>query len=291
MRLQIKSFIVPSLLSGMLMYCPLAARASIIGYWQMSEGSGTTVQDSSINGNTGTLTAGGGHSPVWTTGPFGPTDSAVAMQGYSDRIVVPLTNSLGLTSDFTVSMWADATFLDSYPYLIEMSNDSQGSSREWFIQGDNSGSDQMYVWSDVNGNWQHGLGFKVGGGGTALNTWHNYTFSYTQSTGTFQSYVDGTLESTIHINGDPSMPGFTDIEIGGSGKSAFDSWEGGVSDVLILNNAVSSSDVTAIMNQSYAGMDSAAPEPSSSLLVAGAIGLLTMALHRRRRLVPLAAKR
>ncbi len=84
------------------------------------------------------------------------------------------------------------------------------------------------------------------------------------------------------------MPGFTDIEIGGSGRSAFDSWEGGVSDVLILNNAVSFSDVTAIMNQTYPGMDSAAPEPSSiTLLVAvGRLALLAIALQRRLLRVP-----
>jgi len=268
-----------------------SAQAAIVGFWGMAEGAGTTVADGSGNGNTGTLTAGGGGTPSWGTATYdGSVDNVVNTHGYQDRIVVGNTApllaggvaNLGITGDFTVAMWANASYLGSYPYLIEMSNNSTGSARQWFIQGDNSGGDQMYVWSDANIAWKKGLGFKVGGGGNA-NAWHQYTFTYTKSTGQFLSYVDGTLKSTLSIGANQTMPGFTSVQIGGSGRTAFDSWEGGIDDVLILNNSVSASDVTNIMNETGA-YALEVPLPAAAWTGLTLLGGLAIARYRRNKL-------
>jgi len=39
--------------------------SNLVGYWKMNEGSGTTVEDLSVNDNHGTLTAGTGTLPTW----------------------------------------------------------------------------------------------------------------------------------------------------------------------------------------------------------------------------------
>ena len=41
-------------------------QSGLVGYWRMEEGSGTTVEDSSGNGNHGTLTTEGTGIPTWT---------------------------------------------------------------------------------------------------------------------------------------------------------------------------------------------------------------------------------
>ena len=44
-----------------------AARADLVGWWKLDEGSGTTTYDSSGNGNHGTLTEGTAGFPEWKT--------------------------------------------------------------------------------------------------------------------------------------------------------------------------------------------------------------------------------
>jgi hypothetical protein len=262
---------------------PGAAQASIVGLWKMDEGNGLTAHDSSVNANNGVLDAGGQNQPSsWGVGPLGNPDKAVYFKGFTDRIVVNPVN-FSLTGDFTIAMWAKADFLGFYPYLIEMTNDANGGARQWFIQGDSNGGDQMYVFSDVDNNWKRGLGFKVGGGAISDQGWHHYTFTYTKATGNFVAYVDAGLpKASLFIAGSPAMPNFTSILIGGKNQN-FTSWEGPISDVLILNNAVSASDVTAIMNQTYPGLQAeSAPEPST--FVMAVVGLAGLALAARRKL-------
>ena len=42
----------------------LALDPAILGFWKLDDGTGTIAQDSSVNGNDGTLTNG----PTWSTG-------------------------------------------------------------------------------------------------------------------------------------------------------------------------------------------------------------------------------
>ncbi len=51
-----------------------AARAKLVGWWRLDEGSGTTAVDSSGGGNDGTFSG----SPQWTTGKVGGALSSTA---------------------------------------------------------------------------------------------------------------------------------------------------------------------------------------------------------------------
>ena len=57
-----------------------APTAGLVGYWLFNEGSGTTVQDSSGNSNTGTLVNG----PIWVTGRYGPGLNFDGVNDYVD---------------------------------------------------------------------------------------------------------------------------------------------------------------------------------------------------------------
>jgi autotransporter-associated beta strand protein len=132
-----------------------------------------------------------------------------------------------------------------YPFTL--SNNANGDARQWFIQSDNGGGDQMYMWSDASAAWQKGLGFKVGGGGDA-HAWHHYALTY--SGGTVTSYVDGTFKGTYAIAGSPNIPSFTHLLVGGR-NAAWSSWEGPIDDVVVFNSV---EDVTLIKAGTHPAM-------------------------------------
>src|SRR3989344_4445776 len=66
----------------------VAPTNGLIGYWNFDEGSGTIAEDSSGNGNTGTLVNGS----TWTTGKVG--SGAVSFDGVNDEVTMPHNSSL-----------------------------------------------------------------------------------------------------------------------------------------------------------------------------------------------------
>lgn len=264
---------------------PTVSRAALAGYWGFDTlvNSNTQTNDYTASANIGTLFAGTGGAPTLglSTKPYltSYTDNALTFHGYTDRVDIPISTSLSLTNAFTFSVWAKADSLGSYPYMLLFSNDSGGSARQWFIQGDSGGGDQMYMWSDANTAWRKGLGFKVGGSGTANLNWHNYAFVY--SGGVVTPYVDGVAKTAQTIGGSPNFPSFTHLIIGGKNQ-AFTSWEGPIDDVAIFNTALSPTEVGQIYSGTNAAINAVLPVPEPSSLLLLSLGGLGLAFHRKR---------
>lgn len=277
-----RALLVPSALVALGLACPNTTRAALVGYWGFNEGTGLIASDSTASNNDGTLNAGSqGTMPTWAVGRTGnPGDFALDFKGFTDRVVVPITTSLALTNAFTIAYWAKSDFLNSYPYNLLFTNDVNGTARQWFIQGSNSGSDQMYMWSDADTNWRKALGFKEGGTGTANLLWNHYAFSY--SGGVVTPYVNGVAMTAQVIAGSPNFPSFTHLLIGGKNQN-FTSFEGLMDEVVIFNQASNAATITTIMNGTNAEMlaVNAVPERTTTLLCLAlcAIG----ALRRRAR--------
>lgn len=73
--------------------------SGLAGYWKLDEGSGTSTVDSSVSGNTGTLTNG----PTWGTGQLG---SAVTFDGTNDYVTAGSSSALDFsTNTYTLSAW------------------------------------------------------------------------------------------------------------------------------------------------------------------------------------------
>ncbi|MBD3155046.1 MAG: DUF2341 domain-containing protein, partial [Candidatus Aenigmarchaeota archaeon] len=74
---------------------------SLVGYWNFSEASGTTVNDSSSYGNNGTVT--GGLKSI--TGRYGD-----ALEfNTTNNVSIPFSQSLNLTDNFTIEMWVNSS--------------------------------------------------------------------------------------------------------------------------------------------------------------------------------------
>ena len=73
----------------------IVGESSLIGYWKFNEGSGTTVEDSSGNGNDGTING----DATWTTGKNG---GGLDFDGLDDYVDV---GDIDLTDAFTIAAW------------------------------------------------------------------------------------------------------------------------------------------------------------------------------------------
>jgi hypothetical protein len=102
--------------SGDRSYCPpgdSTATCGPVGEWNFEEKQGTTANDSTGNGNTGTLTSG----PAWTTGKIG---AGVSLDGVDDYINVPFSTSLDFsgTNKMTVSTWYKTSEVKSDAFIV-----------------------------------------------------------------------------------------------------------------------------------------------------------------------------
>ncbi|OGG01584.1 hypothetical protein A2Z33_04545 [Candidatus Gottesmanbacteria bacterium RBG_16_52_11] len=133
--------------SGSDAYCPPGqgtACTAPVGEWEFDENTGTTANDTSGNGKTGTLTAG----PVWTTGKIG---SSVRFDGTDDFIDV----GSGPSTVKTVSFWVNPQTSTEYPV------DLNGSAYVWINAGAVTAqgftSPTIYVNGLVNGSVSTGV--------------------------------------------------------------------------------------------------------------------------------------
>lgn len=85
------------------MYKEIGTHTNLKAYYQMSNGTGTTLTDNSGNGNTGTLI----DSPEWKlSGCFAGSRQALSFDGTNDYISVPDNASLNMgTGNFTYEFW------------------------------------------------------------------------------------------------------------------------------------------------------------------------------------------
>jgi hypothetical protein len=99
------TMIVGLCFSTILIFLPRvkAAGPAPVGYWKFDEVSGTIANDSSDNGNTGTLNNG----PQWVDGVIG---NALKFDGVDDYIYVPHSSSLDIIGNqMTVEFWMKLT--------------------------------------------------------------------------------------------------------------------------------------------------------------------------------------
>ena len=158
-----------------------ASSSGLVAAYAFDEGTGTTVTDSSGNGNNGTVANG-----TWsTTGKYG---DALKFNGTSTRVTIPNSASLQLSTGMTLEAWVDPSTVN-------------GSWRDVVYKG----NDNYYLEAtSTNASFPDG-GLIAGGSyadafGTAkltANAWAFLTETYDGST--LRLYMNGTqVASTAH---------------------------------------------------------------------------------------------
>ena len=154
-----------------------------VGYWKLDEHSGSTANDSSGNGNTGTITGAS-----WTNGKFG---ASLNFDGSGDYSTIANENNFDFerTTPFSVGMWINSTDTDTNNVFLSKYNGTNGY--EMYISGENL---YFQIGNTFFSNWMrvHSTQDVVDG------NWHYIAVSYTgTSTAAGVSiYIDGVKVTT-----------------------------------------------------------------------------------------------
>lgn len=204
--------------------------SGLAGYWKLDDGSGTSVTDSSVNGNTGTLTNG----PTWGTGQIG---GGADLDGTNDYISVTTSTpaNLNLTDSFSLSMWFKANTVGTSQTLFSaglLNNNKGFQIQTSSCTGGNSGN--ICIERNVAGGNEQ---IRALGAAYATGTW-NHLVVTVQGTAVVM-YVNGanwglTGSWTGNIN---SYLG-TAYEIGRRLDGA-QTWNGSIDEVRVYNRVLS----------------------------------------------------
>ena len=208
--------------------------ADAVGIWLFDNGPGDVAEDSSENGNDGTLK----NDPTWVDGKFG---KALDFDGVDDVVNIEFPN-IALTS-WTVAAWI-------YPRNLNVAH-YQGLVQAWPSQGEfqiqtntsSVGVHPVYGGSLNNDEWAHVAGRVV----------ENQVYIY----------INGNLVT----QGAVSTVTFSNVGIGAiyDAQHGYE-FDGIIDDVAIFNVALTEDDITDIMNQGLSGaLGIAAVSPTGKL--------------------------
>jgi hypothetical protein len=209
--------------------CATGSDPSPIGEWIMDEGTGTTANDTSGNGNSGTLTNG----PTWRPGKIG---KAVSFDGSNDLISIADTAVLEPSSDMTISAWV---YLNTLPSV-------RGENAMIVAKSHGSApflSYELFVSSSgnkVNVNW----GTSSGGGisytantAAALTTNRWYFITLAKRSTALELYIDGKYDVEFAQTTTGSIVASDGAVRIGAGSSSAKRTDGKIDQVTMFNYA------------------------------------------------------
>jgi hypothetical protein len=164
----------------------LGRRSSIVSgitaYWKFDEGSGTTVNDFTSNGNTGTL---GGTIPIWVKGKI---VNGLQFTGSNSYVSVAQSSAFDFgTNDFTIAMWI-------YPQNITT------ATTDYQTIWDGGYTANKGVLIEINRALTRFLVYCNAATRTFTATWQNNTWYHivvTRNSGLMTSYINGVSIGSI----------------------------------------------------------------------------------------------
>ena len=215
--------------------------ADLVGHWMLDEGSGTTVSDSSGNGNDGTIV----NKPTWITGINGGAlefHGLGAAGGGGDYMDCGNDASLDITGPTSIALWIRPDADDPEGKGTEtapMAKAMSGMSPDWSYQVRYGwGGPQPYMAFTFNTSpraWAF-VGRKL-----ERNEWCHIACSYDGTT--LKCYLDGEQTDSTPMGPITSSP--TPVLIGSDGWGC--DWIGAIDDVRIYNHALSEAEILGTM--------------------------------------------
>jgi chitodextrinase len=229
-----------------------ASSTGLVASYSFNEGVGTTVTDSSGNGNNGTISGA-----TWTTaGKYG---SALSFNGTSSRVVINDSASLHLSSGMTLEAWVSPTTAPTtWQDVIYKQNDI------YFLEaGSSISKNPPAVGATFS---SHGDQFMAGLSSLPAKTWTHLAATYDGAT--LLLYVNGVQVASRSMS-DTLTSSTNALQIGGD--AAFGQYFNGIIDeVRIYNRALApaeiQSDMAAPISQaSQAAADRQSPTGPANL--------------------------
>ncbi|MGB2591015.1 MAG: LamG-like jellyroll fold domain-containing protein, partial [Candidatus Acidiferrum sp.] len=203
-----------------------AASTGLVAAYSFNEGSGSTVNDSSGNGNNGTVSGA-----TWTTtGKYG---GALSFNGKSSRVVVNDSASLHLSSGMTLEAWVSPTNVpNSWEDVIYKQNDI------YFLEAGSGVSKNPPAIGATFAS--HGDQYIAGLTALSANTWTHLAATYDGST--LLLYVNGVQVVSRSISSDSVSISTNALQIGGDALYG-QYFKGIIDEVRIYNRALAPSEI------------------------------------------------
>ncbi len=202
---------------------------SLVGWWKLDDGAGTTAQDASGNNRNGTLVGG----PVWTTGRI---DGGLQFDGTDDFVRVPDDPALTFanTQSYTLAAWIHVPeVIVGWHGIVTKGRQSGGGASYYGIWiGDNSGVATWYY-----GTWPT-WGSPVPGPG-----WYHIVVTQDGAGNTKKLYINGEFDSQTGAQAGNAAGAM----VFGSDQEPGDSFKGTIDDVQLYDKAVSEEQVVGIV--------------------------------------------
>jgi len=209
----------------------------LIGYWSFDEGSGITANDSSGNGNNGTLVNG----PIWTPGEIA---GALSFDGVDDY--VSFASQAQSTISISAWVYAQATPGNVFPRIIDMpgyvlflpepSNPKSNPASLGFLSRR----------SDGDGEWD------TPANSMAYNSWNHVAVVYDSSSTSNNAdlYINGVKQTISKINPPRGTQTSNEGEgIIGNHIPLNRGWDGLIDELRIYNRALSAAEIVSLYDQ------------------------------------------
>jgi hypothetical protein len=237
------------------------AGAVLVGWWQLNEGTGTYIYDSSgnnITGCLGTNASSVNYDPAWSSSgsPWGtvasPNDSLYFASGGTDKIATLTNTALNTASYLTVACDFKVTSTSAQQMLVSKHNG--GATGSYYI--DLSGGNFVFIVQNAAGT-RGTISWAVPAGDA--NTWHEVICTYNGTTlklyhdGVFVAsgpFAQGAVQSTPTV---PVMFGNYYASGAATGSTAYQ-LVGYLDNVAIFNAALSDGGVS-VGQAALAGSD------------------------------------
>lgn len=236
------------------------------GAWNLDEGTGTAVADSSGRANTGTASGG----PTWVNGKFG---KALSFDGTDDYVYTAKQFTPAGTIPYSISVWFRATVADgnmmvTFETYQTGTTCSQHSNKMWIGTGS-----KLYF-----GVWTTADRSIATAGAVTDGNWHHAVGTYNATAQTTYLYVDGNFNGSYALGANAqAVLGYWKIGAycGGwaTGGSVNGYFNGTVDELMIYNKTLTSAEISDIYNNyaytttNYPGRalvrKYASPEPSA----------------------------
>jgi len=209
----------------------------LIGYWSFDEGSGITANDSSGNGNNGTLVNG----PIWTPGEIA---GALSFDGVDDY--VSFASQAQSTISISAWVYAQATPGNVFPRIIDMpgyvlflpepSNPKSNPASLGFLSRR----------SDGDGEWN------TPANSMAYNSWNHVAVVYDSSSTSNNAdlYINGVKQTISKITPPQGTQTSNEGEgIIGNHIPLNRGWDGLIDELRIYNRALSAAEIVSLYDQ------------------------------------------
>jgi hypothetical protein len=199
----------------------------LVLYYAFDEGAGSSVADSSGNGNNGVFES----IPMWDTGVSG---SAASLDGVASHISAPAAAWSTIDTQLTVSFWAKGAddLANNWGFFAgEGSNRIVSCHLPW-------GSDVIF---DTTLDWGDERVVVPAANDELRDQWRHWTFVRNTDTAEKQVYMDGVLYGST-TPADVPISGIVDFFIG-VGNGGASPYKGLIDDFKIHNRALSAGEV------------------------------------------------